>query len=868
MFRCCDNLRRDAVAAHATLNGIDYLEVIDRELPLHDPLRQRTLLVYCFKPLPSGFSRGNVVLTGGERVKNITVEWAAPASPQPAALGTPAEALTAAIIAARPNPASILIVRVAEPGDYSTYTLRFVASAIDPSLPANFDPQFAAIDFSFKIECASDFDCKPIHLCPEPPPDLPDIDYLAKDYGSFRRLLLDRMSQLVPQWRQSSAADTGIALVELLSYVGDHLSYQQDAIATEAYLDTARRRISLRRHAQLVDYPMHDGCNARAWLQLQVNTAKCTLSTTGTQFLTRCPGFAPGMASGSKELREAMLLDPTVFEPLPTATGLLTLFKAHNKMLFYTWDNERCCLPRGATSATLAGPLPDLNVGDALLLEEILGPHTGLASDADPHHRHVVRLTSISPYSAATLTDPLTGASIVEIAWGPEDALPFPLCISAKTDEAHGSKTLTDVSVARGNLVLADHGRTLAGEPLGSVPAPTLFVAPGGSGDSCSPPARIEIPVRYYPSLQQAPLTQAGTVMVKPGVGQSQATRQSFDPGASATAATSWSMADVLPQITKLSSVSNGTPAMWQPHRTLLNSAANAADFVVEVDDDGRARLRFGDAAHGLRPNTGTLFTATYRIGNGSAGNVGGESIVHIVASAADLATIDGVRNPLPAAGGVDPETADEVRRNAPEAFRRQERAVTPEDYADVTERYRGVQRAAATTRWTGSWHTQFITVDPVAGVDSRGLKAELLPFVDRYRMAGQDLEFNDPHYVSLELELNVCVQPDYFRADVNAGLLDALSSRVLPDGSLGLFHPDNFSFGQTVYLSKIYAAAHAVPGVASAQIVTFQRQGTNDPAYLAKAELPVGRLEIARLENSLNYPEHGVLRLDIKGGK
>jgi hypothetical protein len=111
-------------------------------------------------------------------------------------------------------------------------------------------------------------------------------------------------------------------------------------------------------------------------------------------------------------------------------------------------------------------------------------------------------------------------------------------------------------------------------------------------------------------------------------------------------------------------------------------------------------------------------------------------------------------------------------------------------------------------------------------------------------------------------------VQPDYFRADVKAGLLDALSSRVLPDGRSGLFHPDNFSFGQTVYLSEIYAAAHAVPGVASVQLVTFQRQGTNDQAYLDSAELPIGRLEIARLENSLNYPEHGVLRLDINGGK
>jgi len=192
IFHCCDELRRDQVAAHATLNGIDYLEIIDHELPLLDPTRQRTLLVYCLKPLPSGFSRGNVVLVGGERVRNIKVEWAAVASPLPAQLASPAEAATAAIVAARADPKNILVVRVAEPGDYSTYTLRLVASALDSSLPPNFDPQFAAIDFSFKIDCPSDFDCKPVRLCPEPEPERPDIDYLAKDYGSFRRLLLDR----------------------------------------------------------------------------------------------------------------------------------------------------------------------------------------------------------------------------------------------------------------------------------------------------------------------------------------------------------------------------------------------------------------------------------------------------------------------------------------------------------------------------------------------------------------------------------------------------------------------------------------------------------------------------------------------------
>src|SRR5262249_33234057 len=227
----------------------------------------------------------------------------------------------------------------------------------------------------------------------------------------------------------------------------------------------------------------------------------------------------------------------------------------------------------------------------------------------------------------------------------------------------------------------------------------------------------------------------------------------------------------------------------------------------VEVDDGGGASLRFGDGEHGARPDTGTQFTATYRVGNGAAGNVGAEAIAHIVVAASDIGRIASVRNPLPAAGGIDPESADSVRRNAPQAFRIQQRAVTADDYAAVAERHDGIQRAAATTRWTGSWYTQFITVDPQTGTDPAALKADLPGFVDRYRMAGQDVEFNDPQYVSLDIGMRVCVQPDYFRSDVKASLLDLFSNRELPDGRRGFFHPDNFSFGQTVYLSALYAA-------------------------------------------------------------
>jgi hypothetical protein len=139
---------------------------------------------------------------------------------------------------------------------------------------------------------------------------------------------------------------------------------------------------------------------------------------------------------------------------------------------------------------------------------------------------------------------------------------------------------------------------------------------------------------------------------------------------------------------------------------------------------------------------------------------------------------------------------------------------------------------------------------------------------LERYRMAGHDLEIDGPRYVPLELEMRVCVKPDYFRSVVKDALLEVFSNRMLPSGRPGVFHPDNFTFGQPVYLSPLYAAAQGVEGVASVDITTFQRFRTPDQKPLQDGKLTLGRLEIARLDNNPNFPERGVYRLSLGGGK
>lgn len=845
-YHCCDRNRRNATAEHPTLNGLDALEVIDRDLPEADPLRQRTLLLFFLKSITgAGFTRDNVRISGGERVRDPAVVWAEVASTPPPQLSQPGEAATAAAVAALPDPQNVLVVRVASDGDYSPYTLRLVRSAVDDAPPAGLDPRMVEIEFSFKVECPSDFDCRTEPICADEVPEAPEIDYLARDYTTFRRLLLDRMAHQVPGWRERSVADAGVALTELLAYVGDHLSYRQDAIATEAYLGTARKRVSLRRHAQLVDYAMHDGCNARTFVQLQLDPAlvQLALPRAGTQFLTRCDRVPVAIAAGSQDLTEAMRQGPAVFEPMRDAL----LFSDHNALSFYTWGDERCCLAKGATRATLAGSHPNLHAGDWLLFEEVIGPLTGEPGDADPTHRQVVQLTRV--WESEDPLPPDAPVTVTEIEWAAEDALSFPLCLSSVSDELHGSQRLADVSMAAGNLVLADHGRTIPIEQLGTVPAPHLFAAVAHAAH-CDAPPRDPVPVRFRPTLANGPITQVAPAMLTGSAAR--ALRAVVD--------------EALPSINLTGTyLHDDTP--WNVQRNLLNSRPLDPDLVAEVEDDGTTSLRFGDDRYGKRPDTGTVFAASYRVGNGSAGNIGADSLVHVVG--ADVSALVLVRNPLPARGGVDPESAERVRRRAPEAFRTQQRAVTPADYVEVTQRFSGVQRAAARLRWTGSWYTVFVTVDRTGGAPlDNPTRHDLTAHLDSYRMAGHDLEFEPPDYVSLQLSLHVCVKPDYFRSDVRSGLIEMFSNRVFRDGRRGLFHPDNFSFGQPVYLSPLIAAAHQVPGVQSIEVVSFGRQSDDDPIPLDDGQFVLRPREIARLDNDPNFPEHGVLALDLHGGK
>jgi hypothetical protein len=169
-----------------------------------------------------------------------------------------------------PRRPRVLAVRTTSSGDWSTYVLRLVGPG-GIGGPGGFDEPLASAPFRFTVDCPSDLDCRDVLDCPPVPPESPAVDYLARDYAGLRTRLLDRLATLLDGWSDASPADPLVTLAELFAYAGDRLTLWQDAVAGEAYLTTARRRPSVRRHARLLDYRMHDGCAARTWLAFEVD---------------------------------------------------------------------------------------------------------------------------------------------------------------------------------------------------------------------------------------------------------------------------------------------------------------------------------------------------------------------------------------------------------------------------------------------------------------------------------------------------------------------------------------------------------------------------------------------------------------------
>lgn len=230
--------------------------------------------------------------------------------------------------------------------------------------------------------------------------------------------------------------------------------------------------------------------------------------------------------------------------------------------------------------------------------------------------------------------------------------------------------------------------------------------------------------------------------------------------------------------------------------QSLGRSTPTDEHYIVEVDADGVAKVIFGDGINGIIPPAGLAVIATYQQTLGPDGNVAANTInTHVSGLVVPGVSNFVIANLNPASGGSTYETVDRLRISGPLSIRTLDRAVTEQDYIDITKLAPGVAKAAIDF---DCGKTIDIYIVPLGGgIASTLLLDETKIWVDKRRTITTftRLVAAGPAVVRLRLDLapRFLADPVQTEADVRAALANHFSTT-------------NQDINKKVRLSDIYA--------------------------------------------------------------
>lgn len=836
--------RREMLCAQglpAALTGVDFLWV--------NPADHRELAVFFViepdalaRPVDTTAAEFTATITGLEDGRDIGVvaqSWVARVD------ATGATRLTLTLLAA-------------EDGGFQFYRLRVTDTPIDAGA-SRIDGFCDTLDFSFKQGCPSPFDCKPRGECP--PAETPDypVDYLARDFESFRAALSAYAADRHPDWQIDTPADFGAMMAEMFSALGDEFAFLQDGLQAEGYLGTLRERRSFSQLARLLDYRPDPGQSAGGLVVMRLYSGSA-----------RPPGTLADLVDlppGARIWADQQDRPPIPFEAGRDIAAMVAGAPAYplhthwTDLRVYQPDPDAPCLERGARglvldnadllalphpAAVLAGDISGYWQGRQVLIE------TRPTDPAEPVRRHLVTLDE----PAHQTNDPLTGAGpLTRLHWRAEDALPWGLDQGA----AFVSANLVPVRAGAAHVedfVIGDsEDATLAGLPR-SIERQGPMAA-----DGWRPVIhRHSIAATATEGLDwQARVAASGAVTYAPV-----AMLQQRDPAAGLALVTDWRLGDAPLSLSPTDEAATVEPGLYGAVARFRRGGREIVhrDY---IGDPGHT-LRFGDGTFGRRPTDGDVFRLIWRSGPGRASNLPEDTITRLAAPADAPPPLHplppqvrDVRNPFALTDGRDPQSLDLARRIAPAAFKaRTFRAVRNDDYREQAERLDWVQAAGAVTRWTGSWATTFVSADPEGAFQIAPARmAELRARMQAVRQVGRPVIVRQPVFVPLDLQIAVCVTPGYAFGDVAERILRALDPR--PGG---FFHPDRFTFGQPLRRPDLEAAIASVEGVRAVLGLAIRQRGLTGWQFFDTAQITAADNRILKVENDPDRPGQGAIRI------
>jgi hypothetical protein len=735
-------------------------------------------------------------------------------------LALPADGLTAADLSLNgPNGAPLdgtvrpvlvndttLLVDFANRGPRGLSTARLLSGGADP-----LHPFFAAASFDFFIDCPGG-DCRESSIAPEAASTRqPALDYTTKDFDGFVQVAQNWALSTDPAWGDLSPASTEQMLLELLAHHAEMLSLHQDRVAQEAFIDSARERLSLRRHAAFLGLSLDEGACATTVVAIDV-----------------APGQAGFLPAGTRIVRNEGQGRITATFVTATDAALDNLWNAglsgpadRGSLRPAAWPGAvDASLPGGATSLLLLGHGLGLLPGQRIALVQ------GLSS-------HVAQLQAVEEIEApGWANDPAPAAvapapqPLTLLRWDTPTAVPF----------VPWRDPVREPFLLTANLVDALHGETRRAsnrEAAGVVPLGR------GRGDlvTATDPATGKRLIRALRTPEDSLLVEAdGRPALELKVGDSLWQEQ---PDL-------WTSAGFDPHYT---TEREDDGSVWLLFGDGLRGQA------LDLDSDPKIEL-------------------AYRRGMAESGNLGAFALNAALPPEGDDAgaaaafaalTIRAATNILPATGGRGAVSADVARQLIPESLRHPalERCVTADDYARAAETVPGIAQAAPRPLG-GLFSTIAVLCAPEIGDDLPPALADAVHArLDALRMAGREHRVAAPDYLPLDIALLICPARGAEATAVRRAVQVALApgSAAAP----GFFHRSRAGFGAAVRLADLLATVHAAPGVRAAKALVFRPLFEAGGETVRRAILP-GPTEIVQFAADEARPERGRLTVRIEG--
>ncbi len=243
-----------------------------------------------------------------------------------------------------------------------------------------------------------------------------------------------------------------------------------------------------------------------------------------------------------------------------------------------------------------------------------------------------------------------------------------------------------------------------------------------------------------------------------------------------------------------------------------------------------------------------------------------------------------------------NPHAMAQAKIDGPWQIHTQKRMVTTRDYALRLRDHPLVVNAHAWSQWSGSWYTVFAAViaidnmilDEKAPSYAEKLKQDIInfhekigekasrfdnakmpsirmilrPYIEAYRMAGQEVILQDPVYIGIYMSISIQVAPNFFQSEMRSAITHALGT-----GPGGFFEPGHFGFGEDFYASDLIEAIMAIDGIVHVCLNRLKRIGSQ---YSDRAEagfIPLDGLQVAVCQNDPKDPSGGYYRLILHGG-